>query len=653
MAIYSRAMPGTFTTTIFLFYSEPAKMPVANNRGVSSKPKASPSPHQPTTKKKQEQSNGNKSKSNNSTKNKNKEPSDAPKYSPKTVANKTAKSPSTKASPKKALDPVSTQKKKSGMGNQQESTPKRRNGATSPNATQNSTPIKTKTDTASYSSPKTSTNISPMKGTPKRKRMTKQEKLEKEKKAEERSKIFDDWSEEEDEELEEIKQIKELIKSKIGDESDSGSDDDRDPAFLDDDNIHGYDDDDEEILPPEPVQSKKSIGTESNIKTSGNTELKEGVKKTPDKQKKSLKDDSTLDIDKMLEETEVPKISIDAASNNSPKKPKRGVKFSSEISKDIAIKKIQLVQTSSNLADPMDVDDEFAFSEEPELAVAKPILKRPNRPPPKIIQEPVNADEDDYRLDSEQHSSIQKDSTTQNISSKPIDVKESTISKASVTTEKANVISTKYETNQNSNANSCISSTTTSCDAYSSPQQTNNTHGSNKDGATLQQASQEQQMIASSNENVGAVAGSGQGNSEQEETYMILVDDNSDHVIDSLNSQLLYLDSNSLANGNVVLMTQDSVNAATLQGNGHPQTAENNSVANGGTAMSMPTVGGIQSLERQVVTTVDTKGGVATIPGQIQHSSAASQIQLITSPAQAPGPLVSATANSTSIQSTE
>ena len=638
---------------ILFFCSEPAKMPVANNRGVSSKPKASPSPHQPTTKKKQEQSNGNKSKSSNPTKKKNKEPSDAPKSSPKTVAKKSAKSPSTKASPKKALDPISTQKKKGGMGNQQESAPKRRNGATSPNATQNSTPIKTKTDTASYSSPKTSTNISPMKGTPKRKRMTKQEKLEKEKKAEERSKIFDDWSEEEDEELEEIKQIKELIKNKIGDESDSGSDDDRDPAFLDDDNIHGYDDDDEEVLPPEPIQSKKSIGTESNIKTSGNTELKEGVKKTPDKQKKSLKDDSTLDIDKMLEETEVPKISIDAASNNSPKKPKRGVKFSSEISKDIAIKKIQLVQTSSNLADPMDVDDEFAFSEEPELAVAKPILKRPNRPPPKIIQEPVNADEDDYRLDSEQHSSIQKDSTTQNISSKPIDVKESTISKASVTTEKANVISTKYETNQNSNANSCISSTTTSCDAYSSPQQTNNTHGSNKDGATLQQASQGQQMSASSNDNEGAVAGSGQGNSEQEETYMILVDDNSDHVIDSLNSQLLYLDSNSLANGNVVLMTQDSVNAATLQGNGHPQTAENNSVANGGTAMSMPTAGGIQSLERQVVTTVDTKGGVATIPGQIQHSSAASQIQLITSPAQAPGPLVSATANSTSIQSTE
>ena len=143
----------------------------------------------------------------------------------------------------------------------------------------------------------------------------------------------------------------------------------------------------------------------------------------------------------------------------------------------------------------------------------------------------------------------------------------------------------------------------------------------------------------------------GQGN-DQEETYILLVDDNSDNVVDSLNSQLLYLDSNSLANGNVVLMTQDSVNAATQQGNGNEHTNENNAVANGGTVLSIPP-GGLQSLERQVVTTVDTKGGVATIPGQIQHSSAASQIQLITSPAQAPGPLVSATAKPTTIQSTE
>merc|ERR1712038_1228645 len=179
--------------------------------------------------------------------------------------------------------------------------------------------------------------------------MTKQEKLEREKKAEERSKIFDDWT----------------------------------------------DDDEEEILPPEPLKSKSSSSETSNGKTSENDELKEKPKSSKTTQqnlKNDSGDDKLLDIDKMLEETAVPTISLDAASKNSPKKPKRGVKFSEELSKDIAIKKIQLVQTASNLADPMDVDDEFAFSEEPELAVAKPILKRPNRPPPKIIHEPVKPD---------------------------------------------------------------------------------------------------------------------------------------------------------------------------------------------------------------------------------------------------------------------
>ena len=157
-----------------------------------------------------------------------------------------------------------------------------------------------------------------------------------------------------------------------------------------------------------------------------------------------------------------------------------------------------------------------------------------------------------------------------------------------------------------------------------------------------------QDILGTTEENSEAVSGTGHG-TDQEETYFMLVDDNSDHVVDSLNSQILYLDSNSLANGNMVLMTQDSLNAATQQGNG---ATENNAVANGGMGLAIPS-DGIQSLERQVVTTVDTKGGVASIPGQMQHASAASQIQLITSPAQAPGPLMSATAKPTSIQSTE
>ena len=278
-----------------------------------------------------------------------------------------------------------------------ESVPKRRTIQSSSNASQNSTPTKSKHSPSALPSPKPSPGISPLKTSTKRKRMTKQEKLEKEKKAEERSKIFDDWSEEEEEaEAEEKKQIKDIIKQKGGDSSDSGSEDEREPAFLDDDNIHGYDDDDEEILPPEPLNSKSSAPQVSNDKVSETSELKDklNVNKALDEKSQNDVQDKLLDIDKMLEATEVPKIKIDASSNNSPKRPKRGVKFSTELSKDIAIKKIQLVQTPSNLADPMEVDDEFAFSEEPELAVAKPILKRPNRPPPKIIQEPVKLDEE-------------------------------------------------------------------------------------------------------------------------------------------------------------------------------------------------------------------------------------------------------------------
>jgi hypothetical protein len=524
--------------------------------------------------------------------------------------------------------------------------------------------------------------------------MTKQEKLQREKKAEERSKMFDDWSEEEDEaEAEEKKQIKDIIKQKGSDSSDSGSEDENEPAFLDDDNINGNDDDDDdEILPPEPLNSKSSAPQESKDKVSETSELKDKLNVNKALQGKSGNDviDNVLDIDKMLEETEVPKLKIDASSNNSPKKPKRGVKFSDELSKDIAIKKIQLVQTPSNLADPMEVDDEFAFSEEPELAVAKPILKRPNRPPPKIIQEPVNLDEESNlitgSINSKNQGHVKPLNNSSPDKSKKHEPKEpmygnisSTLqSKACETTE--STISDKCSENLETQANKSetdgkhISSSTESSSVEHNVNLTRDTkfttaisEGESSETSTLQLGNNHeskkeehelhagQQALSTTEENAESVTNTGQGN-DQEETYILLVDDNSDNVVDSLNSQLLYLDSNSLANGNVVLMTQDSVNAATQQGNGNGHTVagipQNNAVANGGTVLSIPP-GGMQSLERQVVTTVDTKGGVATIPGQIQHSSAASQIQLITSPAQAPGPLVSATAKPTTIQSTE
>ena len=518
--------------------------------------------------------------------------------------------------------------------------------------------------------------------------------MEREKKAEERSKIIDDWSEEEEEEAEEKKQIKEILKQKGGDGSDeSGSEEEREPAFLGDDNIHGYDDDDEEILPPEPITPKSSSSEKATNKSSEDNELKEKLKSektTKENSKNDSGDDKLLDINKMLEETSVPTISIETENKDTPKKPKRGVKFSEELSKDIAIKKIQLVQTASNLADPMDVDDEFAFSEEPELAVAKPILKRPNRPPPKIIHEPVKPEEEKEGItgsveslnepsndeskkvecDESTHSNISSSTDSKSsdlnnvtISDKPCETSGESESKPAPATTisqpdtESSSTTPPQEDKPNPNTE-CKSSTPPSqVDSSNIPHQLTSSVENKEENVNNQKAGANDQTLESVGENKETgVTGAGQpATTDQEETYILLVDDNSDHVVDSLNSQLLYLDSNSLANGNVVLMTQDSVNAANQQennGTANIANAENNGVANGGSVLSMPP-GGMQSLEPQVATTVDTKGGVATIPGQTQQPSAASQIQLITSPAQAPGPLVSATAKPSSIQSSE
>ena len=669
---------------------------MSSNRGSSNKPKGSQAAtsHHQSPKKKQEPSNSSKPKSTGPIRNTPKEPSDTSKSTPKALSNKSNKASQLKSTPKKGK--ASTPKQKGGSVNKKdakdesksgkESAPKLKGLTSTLDKSPNTTPTKNKNLSTAFSSPKQSPNTTPSRSNTKRKRMTKQEKLEKEKKAEERSKIFDDWSEESEEEAEEKKQIKEIIKQKVGDDSDSGSDDEREPAFLGDDNIHGYDDDDDdEVLPPEPLKNAKNGSCqESKDKTSAIAELKvkqNDCKVSLDSSKNDVQDGTLLDIDKMLKETEVPNISIESANNKSPKKPKRGVKFSTELSKDIAIKKIQLVQTPSNLADPMELEDEFAFSEEPELAVAKPILKRPNRPPPKIIQEPVKPDEDNDIIEdgienqdnsktlesptiNEHKKPEQTEPTNANISShtqqsKSIEINDSTISK-NPSSEKNLVPITKSAIDKSS----ICPSTASSLSGVSNENRNKLTKdtkstanaASDVDSSVMEQQSSNnyearvdrQDILGTTEENSEAVSGTGHG-TDQEETYFMLVDDNSDHVVDSLNSQILYLDSNSLANGNMVLMTQDSLNAATQQGNG---ATENNAVANGGMGLAIPS-DGIQSLERQVVTTVDTKGGVASIPGQMQHASAASQIQLITSPAQAPGPLMSATAKPTSIQSTE
>jgi len=67
-----------------------------------------------------------------------------------------------------------------------------------------------------------------------------------------------------------------------------------------------------------------------------------------------------FDIDKVLAETAVPEVSADIENV-----VKKSVKFSPNISKEIAFKTIRVMQPESNLRDPQDVDDEFAFAEEP------------------------------------------------------------------------------------------------------------------------------------------------------------------------------------------------------------------------------------------------------------------------------------------------
>ena len=81
----------------------------------------------------------------------------------------------------------------------------------------------------------------------------------------------------------------------------------------------------------------------------------------PEKEKATVVDDNpTFDIEKVLAETSVPELSSDIESV-----VKKSVKFSPNISKEIALKTIRVMQPESNLLDPQDVDDEFAFTEEP------------------------------------------------------------------------------------------------------------------------------------------------------------------------------------------------------------------------------------------------------------------------------------------------
>ena len=101
----------------------------------------------------------------------------------------------------------------------------------------------------------------------------------------------------------------------------------------------------------------------------------------------------SADIGKLLEETKVPELPSSSEikatpalteSEESPK-PKKSIKFSESLTKELQQKKFQLVQPESNLDVPDEVDDEFAESAGMDIpytppSAVKPILKNVTTP---------------------------------------------------------------------------------------------------------------------------------------------------------------------------------------------------------------------------------------------------------------------------------
>ena len=110
----------------------------------------------------------------------------------------------------------------------------------------------------------------------------------------------------------------------------------------------------------------------------------EKQKEAEEKSRENAEDKAALEsVAKILEETKVPELNLPelpeiGAVGGSKKVSGKSVQFSAQISKEFAITKMALVQPKSNMAGPMDVDDEFEFDDEPELKIptARKILKR-------------------------------------------------------------------------------------------------------------------------------------------------------------------------------------------------------------------------------------------------------------------------------------
>lgn len=366
----------------------------------------------------------------------------------------------------------------------------------------------------------------PAEATSKKPRMTKKKKdqlaAEQEKKLAERKKILGEWDEEEDGEAEaaEKKKIKENLGEGESDHSEAESDQE---AYFQDDNIQGNtymdEDDEEEFFEDEKDKAKKDAAI-----------VKEKAKEEEAKEdKKSETSKPDIDIAKILEETKVPELPEDLGNIEAVIRSKKSVKFSPQVAKEIAITKLALVQPSSNMAGPMDVEDEFLEDEAPAenlRPVSKTILKKlPSRSPP--LPPP------------EAPSSTEPEEVT------------------STASEDMEVTSTEASEVVSSSAEAPVTSTST------------------EDKSTSEAAAN----LLALGQTPALAAEAGKEAAANNETYLLVVDEA--NQLDQLNSQTFYIDSNSLANGdlsNMVLTTGPPAASEAASSNGHqaeePQMAE-------------------------------------------------------------------------------
>lgn len=413
----------------------------------------------------------------------------------------------------------------------------------------------------------------------KKPRMTKKKKdelaKEQEKKIEERKKILGEWDDEEDgeAEAEEKKKIKESLKDKDqgSDQSEAESDQE---AYFQDDNVH-MDDEDDEIFQdgdkktennedakteetdekPEAADEKSEVDTKESAheeeaevtdekpdkvseddKESKDAEKLEDDKKSGEKVKDNeslvAEADKTLEnVAKLLEETKVPDLpDTDIDLKKSSPTSKKSVKFSPQVAKEFAITKMALVQPKTNMTGPMLVDDEFEDAAE-QLDYSPPkstktILKRAKSPPPLQISE--------EKMEVEEKSAESSAETTAD--------------------------------NQSADAPTAIESVKSSATTEAA--------------ATMLELGQ---LIQAPNQNVDGSS----TDVNKDATYLLVVDES--NQLDQLNSQTFYIDSNSLANGdlsNMVLTTEQPPGNAS---NGHHDQVSNLGPANNAEAVQTST----------------------------------------------------------------